>query len=153
VNGYGSHSGCNALRATVAPLARDGRFFASVAASGSHAQSIAALGRGEADVTAVDCVVHALLARARPELTGLVRSIGRTVSAPVGPYVTRRDASEDDLLRLRRGLAQAMQDPDLAPARAALLLDGFEVLPKDRYERIARLERDARERGYRDFAQ
>ena len=34
INGYGSHSGCNALRATVAPLARDGRFFESVVVSG-----------------------------------------------------------------------------------------------------------------------
>jgi ABC-type phosphate/phosphonate transport system substrate-binding protein len=153
INGYGSHSGCNALRATVAPLARGGRFFGSVTVSGSHAQSIAVLERGEADVAAIDCVVYALITRARPELSDRVRAIGRTVSAPVGPYVTRRDVSDDFVRRLRRGLAQAIQDPRLAPAREALLLDGFEILPSERYAEIARLERDALERRYCDFTE
>jgi ABC-type phosphate/phosphonate transport system substrate-binding protein len=153
INGYGSHSGCNALRATVAPLAQDGRFFGSITVSGSHAQSITVLDRGEADVAAIDCVVFALMTRVRPELSHRVRTIGRTVSAPVGPYVTRRDASEDFVRRLQRGLARAMQDPGLASARAALLLAGIAILALERYEEIARLERDALDRRYCDFMQ
>jgi ABC-type phosphate/phosphonate transport system substrate-binding protein len=153
INGYSSHSGCNALRATIAPLARGGRFFGSVTVSGSHAQSIAILERGDADVTAIDCVTYALLAHVHPELSDRVRIVGRTVSAPVGPYVTRRDASDDFVLRLQRGLARAMQDPHLASARVALLLEGFEILPSERYDEIARLERDAFECRYRDFTQ
>jgi ABC-type phosphate/phosphonate transport system substrate-binding protein len=153
INGYGSHSGCNALRATIAPLARGGRFFGSVTVSGSHAQSIAILEQGDADVTAIDCVTYAILTRVRPELSDRSRRIGRTVSAPVGPYVTRRDASDDFVLRLQRGLAQAIQDPHLASTRRALLLEGFETLPSERYDEIARLERSAFECRYQDFTQ
>jgi ABC-type phosphate/phosphonate transport system substrate-binding protein len=152
INGYASHSGCNALRATVAPLARDGRFFASVVVSGSHANSMSMLVSGEADVAAIDCIAYALMARFRPELSERLRVVGETVSAPVGPYVTRRNVSEDFVGRLRQGIAEAMRDPDLAPAREALLLGSIEFLAGDRYAEIARLEREARELGYRDFA-
>jgi len=152
INGYTSHSGCNALRATVAPLAQDGRFFASVVVSGSHANSISMLVGGEADVAAIDCIVYALMARSRPELSERLRIVGKTVSAPVGPYVTRRNVSDDFVGRLRLGLAEAMRDPDLVPARQALLLGGMEVLASDRYADIARLESEAREFGCRDFA-
>lgn len=153
INGYGSHSGCNALRATIASLARDGRFFGSVVVSGSHAQSIAMLERGEADATAIDCVVYALLTRFRSELSDSVRIVGRTVSAPVGPYVTRRDVPEDLVRQLQRGLARAIEDPDLAAARQALLLDRFEIIPSERYDDMTRLEREASECGYSDFKQ
>lgn len=57
-----------------------------------------------------------------------VRSIGRTVSAPVGPYVTRHDAPDDFVQRLQRALAQAIQDSGLAPALEALLLIGVEIV-------------------------
>lgn len=152
INGYGSHSGCNALRATVALLAREGRFFASVVVSGSHANSISMLLSGKADVAAIDCIVYALMARFRPELSERLRVVGGTVSAPVGPYVTRHNVSDDFVGRLRLGLREAMRDPDLAPAREALLLGGMEVLASDRYADIAWLEREARELGYCDFA-
>jgi ABC-type phosphate/phosphonate transport system substrate-binding protein len=153
INGYGSHSGCNALRATIAPLAKDGRFFGSVLVSGSHVQSMAMLERGEADVTAIDCVVYALIARAHPTISDRLRVIGRTLTAPVGPYVTRHDMPEDFVRRLQHGLAEAMQDPSLALTREALLLGGVEVLPLNRYHEIGNMEADALERGYRDFAQ
>jgi ABC-type phosphate/phosphonate transport system substrate-binding protein len=45
-----SHSGMNALRAAVAPLAGHGHFFGSVTWSGSHAASIEALLAGSADL-------------------------------------------------------------------------------------------------------
>lgn len=151
INGYGSHSGCNALRATVAPLARDGRFFGSVVVSGGHAMSVSMLQSGEADVAAIDCVVYALMARFRPGLSEHLRVIGRTVSAPVGPYVSGRAQSGDFVARLRNGMAEAMRDPTLAAARDDLLLRGMEILPVERYAEIGRLESEALELGYRDF--
>jgi ABC-type phosphate/phosphonate transport system substrate-binding protein len=153
INGYGSHSGCNALRATIAPMAKDTRFFGSVVVSGSHVQSMAMLERGEADVSAIDCIVYALIARARPAISDRLRVLGWTLSAPVGPYVARHNVPKDFLRRLQHGLAEAMQDPSLALAREALLLSGIEVLPVDRYHAIANMEADALGRGYRDFAQ
>ena len=40
INGFDSNTGMNLLRAAIAPLAEDSRFFSSVAVTGSHAQSV-----------------------------------------------------------------------------------------------------------------
>ncbi|MBI3707502.1 MAG: PhnD/SsuA/transferrin family substrate-binding protein [Proteobacteria bacterium] len=152
INGYTSHSGCNALKATFAPLARDGRFFRSVTVSGSHVMCLASMERGEADVAAIDCVTYALLVRYRPRLVENTRVVAQTVAAPVGPYVTRSGASDDRIARLRGGLGQAMHDPGLAVARTDLLLGGFEILPDEDYARIRQIETDAMRLGYRDFS-
>ena len=151
INSYKSHSGCNSLRASLAPLAKGGQFFTSVTASGSHALSLALLASGQADVAAIDCITYALLARHRPQVLEDTRTIAQTPAAPVGPYVTRASASNDLMARLRSGLAQAVHDSGLAAARADLLLDGFEILPVENYERITQLEVEAKELGYRDF--
>lgn len=151
INGYRSHSGCNALRASFAPLAQAGRFFSSVTVSGGHALSLALMASGQADVAAIDCITYALLLRCRPHLLEDTRIIAQTVAAPVGPYVTSGGVSGDRIARLRGGLGQAIHDPDLAAARAGLLLGGVEFLPVEDYTRIARIEVEAIRRGYRDF--
>lgn len=151
INGYTSHSGCNALRATFAPLARGGRFFCSVTVSGGHALSLDLIASEEADVAAIDCIIYALLARCRPRLLEDTRIIAQTVAAPVGPYVTRGAASDDLIARMRSGLARAMDDPDLAPARADLLLGGIEILPVENYARITQIQLEAVRLGYRDL--
>lgn len=148
VNHPHSQSGYSALRALAAPLSRGGRFFGSVEVTGSHTASIARLASGAADVAAVDAVTHALLARHRPDALSATRVLCRSASAPGLPYVTRADASEDAVRRLRAGLAEAFADPALAPARDALLLEGFEVLPLAAYDRIVEIERHALSHGY-----
>jgi ABC-type phosphate/phosphonate transport system substrate-binding protein len=77
-----SHSGYNALRAAVAPLAGGGSFFSRVVESGSHAASIELVATGEADVCAVDCVTHALIAKYRPDALGRSRVLGATEHTP-----------------------------------------------------------------------
>ena len=148
VNGDDSHSGMNAFRHLVAPHARDGRFFAAVRTSGGHGESIAMVARGEADVAAIDCVTHALIARHAPaELAG-TRVLTGTASAPALPYVSRIDAAEDLVARLRAGLARAVADPQLAPVREALLIRDFEVLALAAYERMPEMEAEAVRAGY-----
>src|SRR5215475_14223755 len=66
VNAPDSQSGYSALRAAVAPHARNGRFFSSVVVSGSHVASLQLVAAGATDVAAIDCVTHALVARYRP---------------------------------------------------------------------------------------
>jgi ABC-type phosphate/phosphonate transport system substrate-binding protein len=148
INGADSHSGMNAFRHLVAPQARDGRFFAAVVTSGGHAESIALVAGGEADVAAIDCVTHALLARHAPEALAGTRVLTRTASAPALPYVTRIDASADLVARLRAGLARAVADPRLAPVREALLIRDFEVLALAAYERMPEMEAEAARAGY-----
>ncbi len=103
VNGFNSHSGTNALRALVAPLSRNGRFFASVKVSGAHTQSLALLLAGEADVMAMDCVVHALLARHRPEALSGTRILCPSDPAPAPPFVTALAAAPTDVARHAEG--------------------------------------------------
>jgi ABC-type phosphate/phosphonate transport system substrate-binding protein len=151
-NARDSQSGYNAFRSVIAPLARDGRFFAEVVETGSHAASLEAVAAGRADVAAVDCVSIALFARYRRPVMREVREIGRTPSAPGLPYITSMDTGEDLLGRLRAGLQGAMADPALAAAREALLLDKVTLLPDSAYERIDEMEAAAVATGYAELA-
>ena len=150
-NVFDSHSGMNVLRRMVAPLAREGRFFAEVAEVGSHRAAMRAVAEGAADLCAVDCVTHALLARYAPADVAPLRVLDESPAAPGLPYITRRDASPDLLARLRAGLASAFADPGLAEVRAALLLSGLELCPPGDYEVIAEMAREAAALGYPDL--
>ncbi len=148
INHPDSHSGMNALRALVAPLSRDGRFFAAVSVSGAHVASLGLVASGAADVAAIDGVTHALLARHRPAALAGTRVLCRTAAAPAPPYVTRADAGDDLVARLRTALRAALADPELSSAREKLLLDGIELLPPAAYRRIPAFARLARRHGY-----
>ncbi|HEY8080266.1 MAG TPA: PhnD/SsuA/transferrin family substrate-binding protein [Labilithrix sp.] len=142
INDHGSHSGKHALGALVAPLAREGEpFFRRTLVTGSHAESLACVARGEADVAAIDCITHALLARHRPHAVAGTRVLAETPSAPAPPLVTRAWATDADLAALRDALARAAADPSLAAARDALFVSSFRVLDDAAYARILDLER------------
>ena len=127
INDPGSHSGCNALRGLVAPLAHDGRFFRQWVVSGSHRRSLEWVRSGRADIAAIDCVTLAGLLRLRPDLLDGLRIVGSTPLAPGLPLVTAAATSAADLARLRRALSNACADPSCAPLREALFIDGFDV--------------------------
>jgi len=148
VNALDSQSGYSALRAAVAPHARNGRFFSSAAVSGSHVASLQLVAAGATDVAAIDCVTHALVARYQPAALDGTRVLARTAPAPGLPYVTRGDADDDRIARLRTGLQRAFADPQLEPARAALLLTGATALPLAAYDRLIAIEKDAVAAGY-----
>ncbi len=155
INGRGSHSGMSALRALVAPLNEGGRFFSAVIESGGHVASLALLASGRAEVAAIDCVTHALLARHRPGALAGTRVLCRTAPAPALPFVTRAEIDDEIVETLRAALRGAIEEPGdatLAAARSALLLDGIEVLPADAYARITAFEAEARARGYPEVA-
>ena len=148
VNGHDSNTGMNLLRALVAPLARDGRFFAEVVTTGSHLASLAAVAGGQAEVAAIDCVTHALVRRHEPARVEGTRVLTATASSPALPLITRAPCPPDELEALRRALAACIADPDLAEARHALLLDAFVALPENAYGSVAALEASAVAAGY-----
>lgn len=152
INSTDSQSGCNVLRALVAPLAERGRFFASVTVSGGHQASIGLVASGQADVAAIDCVTHALLARHRPATLAGTRVLCRTAAAPNLPYVTRAHANDDLLARLRGGLERAIADPSLTATRDSLMLTGVAILPLSAYDCINDMETAAMVAGYREMA-
>jgi len=151
-NSKDSHSGFNILRATVAPLARGGRFFGHVLQSGGHIRSVAMVRSGEADLAALDCVSYALYARHAPSRVEGTRVLAMTAPAPGLPYVTAAATAPATLERLRAGLAAAMADPALAPVREALLIAGLARLPDDAYATIRAAEDQAAGQGYPDLA-
>jgi ABC-type phosphate/phosphonate transport system substrate-binding protein len=151
-NDDGSQSGYNALRALVAPLAQDGRFFGAAVESGAHRNSIALVKAGRADVAAVDCVTFALIKRHAPsELHGL-RVLCASAAAPGLPYVTAAATPAGDVQRLRDGIAAAFADPGLTETRRALRLDGCEILPRSAYDVIPAMEQAAIAAGYPKLA-
>lgn len=151
INNPTSHSGVNALRAMVAPLSRDGRFFATVEETGSHVTSLELVQAGAADVAAVDVVVIELVRRLRPELLNGIRTLAVTAPAAAPPYVSSCALPAETHLRVRLALNRAMVDPWLARARQALLLDRVEFLSRDVYLPMVSLVKRSRSYGYREM--
>jgi ABC-type phosphate/phosphonate transport system substrate-binding protein len=146
INQPHSHSGMNALRHTMAPLARDGRFFSRVTVSGGHLASMAALRQGLADVAAVDCATYALASRADPRLTAGVRVLQTTAAAPGLPMIAAlavADAQAQDLrevlLSLHQQVPNLLQDLSITRFHAVDLAD---------YARIREQELEAAQCGY-----
>ena len=148
INSFNSHSGANALRAMVAPLAAEGRFFSRVRVTGALCASLACIRSGEADVMAMDCVLHALLQRHRPAALADTQILASTATAPAPPFVTSASTGADRLALVREALIAAMADPASAAAREALLIDGVEVLPLRSYQRVVEIEAEALRSGY-----
>ncbi len=148
VNGFNSHSGTNALRSLVAPLSRNGRFFAAVKVSGAHMASLAMLESGEADVMAMDGVLHALLARHRPAALAGTRILCASDPAPAPPFVTARATDATSITAMRTALADAFSDGDAAAPLATLLIRGVAFRPATDYARIVSIEAAALACGY-----
>jgi ABC-type phosphate/phosphonate transport system substrate-binding protein len=150
VNSPDSHSGMNALRHLLAPVAalrlKDGRFFAQVLLSGNHASSLALVQTGQADVCAVDCVTFAHLAEHRPEAVRGLRVLTCTEQAPSLPWICNRHlgaAQKEQLLALVMDLPQS--EPT---ACATLRLQSFKAATLADYEPIAAMEEGALRLGY-----
>jgi len=143
LNNRSSHSGMNALRHSIAPLSDGKAFFGDVVISGGHRHSIFMVGRGEADVAAIDCVTWALINDVAPaELSG-VRMLQETAQAPGLPLVTSMATSPDLVARILAAIGGAFCDADLQAARQALHLGGFVQTTPDDYEAILAMEASA----------
>ena len=148
INDAESNSGMNLLRAAVAPFAIDGRFFAQVLRSGAHLRSAESVLRGDADVSALDCVSFALLQRLRPALTAGLRVLAWTAASPCLPFITARATTPGTLRALRSALSSVLADPGLAAARGQLLLTGIDTTGDGGYAAVLALERAAQDLGY-----
>jgi ABC-type phosphate/phosphonate transport system substrate-binding protein len=146
VNDAQSNSGMNALRHAVAPLARDGRFFADVTWSGSHAASLRLVREGVADIAAIDCVTFAYLQQEDPAGVEGIVTLGFTAGSPGLPLVVGKAVSEAVVQRLRAALLAP--GPALQAALQPLRIAGFAYRDEAHYARIGALEREAATLGY-----
>jgi len=151
INTPTSHSGMNILRALVAPLHSNGRFFSDVRLSGSHEQSLRMIRAAEVDVAAIDCVTYELLRQWRPQELDGCRVLYRTEQVPAPPFVTAADTPPDRLAAMRDAVLATLRDPQLQEVRDALLLAGVEELPLAAYRPIETLEFQARQHNYTEI--
>lgn len=150
-NSRDSQSGYNVLRALVAPLAGAESFFTATVETGGHGASLDAVAEERADIAAIDCVTFALHRQHRPAVTDGLRVLAYGPSTPGLPYVTAAGRAEDEVLRLREALYEALADPALAEPREALLLTGASVLPEEAYRAILEMRDEALARGYSEL--
>lgn len=146
INGHDSNSGMNLLRERLAPLQRDGRFFASVGISGAHRESLRWLRENRADLAAIDSVTYDYLARFAPqEVTGL-RLVTRSAPSPTLPYIGPLGLSDEQAATIREAMNQALQDlPQVVGT-----LGVQEVLPASEgdYQALLDYQQQAASAGY-----
>ena len=115
INGHDSNSGMNLLRERLAPLQRDGRFFASVGISGAHRESLRWLREDRADLAAIDSVTYDYLARFAPQEVAGLRIVTHSAPSPTLPYIGPPGLSDEQVVQIRRAMNQALQDlPEVA---------------------------------------
>lgn len=146
--GTDSQSGYSALRHTVAPHARTGRFFDTITATTRHEESIDLVAGNKADIAAIDCVTFALLQRYQPARLADVRQIGYTAHVAGLSLITAQGRSDDEVACLRLAVTAAFADPALAESRAAMLLGGIAFPDISAYDDIDKLESEAANLGY-----
>ncbi|RON53007.1 phosphate/phosphite/phosphonate ABC transporter substrate-binding protein [Pseudomonas frederiksbergensis] len=146
INDEGSNSGMNLLRHRLAPLHRDGQFFANVGISGGHRESLRWLREDLADLAAIDSVTFAYLARhAEEEVAGL-RVVARSAFSPTLPYITVASATDEQVEALRRVMNETLKElPEVAE-----VLGLQEVLPatESDYQVVLDYQQEAEALGY-----
>ena len=148
-NAPDSQSGYNALRELVAPLARNGRFFASALETGAHTASVAAVCAGQADLAAIDCITYAALQRYAPQATrDMCIVVGTTDTYPGLPLVTSNHTSPTELAILQQALRAVVLSSEAAPTLDALGITGFEAPALSVYQRCAEMRISAQALGY-----
>ncbi|WP_448649883.1 phosphate/phosphite/phosphonate ABC transporter substrate-binding protein [Pseudomonas fluorescens] len=149
INGHDSNSGMNLLRERLAPLQRDGRFFASVGISGAHRESLRWLRENLADLAAIDSVTYDYLARFAPQEVAGLRIVTHSAPSPTLPYIGPLQLSDEQVLRIREAMNLALQDlPQVVET-----LGIQEVLPasEDDYQVLLGYQQHAASVGYAEL--
>lgn len=146
-NSPDSQSGYNVLLKMIAPLSRDGRFFSTVAFSGSHRQSLREVQQGTADIAAIDCVTWALLQRHQPEALAGLTVIAHSPLAPGLPLITSATTPAETLELLREALQQLVSDERYQPLCEALFICGYSDMRRADYQPLLAWREEAAARG------
>ncbi|MGC5797938.1 phosphate/phosphite/phosphonate ABC transporter substrate-binding protein [Sphingomonas sp. NFX23] len=148
INDRQSNTGMNLFRATIAPFAGQGAFFAEVLETGAHRASIVAVGMGKADLAAIDSVTYAAIARFEPALVTGLKIVAPSPASPSLPFVTAAGTDAETVAALQSALDHVAADPDLAAVRETLLLAGIIPAEPDALAPISTLEAEAVRAGY-----
>jgi ABC-type phosphate/phosphonate transport system substrate-binding protein len=152
LNSRRSNSGMNLPRRRLAELAGGRPLFARVIETGSQPGNLDRIARGEADVTAVDCVTYAFWSRHRPDAARATRVLAETPPSPAIPFVTSVATPPATVACLRAALRELARAPRFAAVRAGLLLEDIVEVPEARYAALLDYEREAAALGYPELA-
>ena len=121
VNGTDSQSGYGAMMRTVAPYARDGRFFGRAIHTHAHEASMRLVSEGLAAIAAIDSVTWRMSQTFDSVTTGL-RSIGTTEPIPGLPFIVAKGKWDGRLFdAVRAGVAALPAETRLAFGLRAVL--------------------------------
>ncbi len=134
INDDESMTGRHLLGDLVASVGGAAGFFSEVQITGSHAQSLARVANGDADIAAIDCVTYAHLQRSAAEMVAETRVLLHTRETPTLPFVLSATQSEETAALVGRALVEAMADPATTEARHTLALVGLETLDPAAYD-------------------
>ncbi len=152
LNSRHSNSGMNLPRRALAEIAGGRSFFAQVIETGSQPGNLDRIARGEADVTAVDCVTYAFWSRDRPAAAGRTAVLARTPPSPAIPFVTSAATPPEMVGILRAALRRVAREERFAAARAGLLIKDIVDVPAERYRALLDYESEAAGLGYATLA-
>lgn len=138
-NSEDSLSGFHTLRAEIAPLQQNDRFFSSLLFSGGHRQSLQVLQDNAADLAAIDAVSWALFSRHQPALLQELTTIGYTAALPGLPLIAAGGTSAATLQKLRRALTRLVSEPQWREVCARLLISGFTATDRADYQPVSAL--------------
>lgn len=142
INGEDSNSGMNLLRHRLAPLQRDGRFFAQVSVTGGHRDSLRWLREGRGDLAAIDSVTYDYLARDHSDEVLGLRILTTSAPGPCLPYITALDVDPEPI---RLAMNEALQaSPEVA---AILAIEHVLAATEADYQVLLDYEREAQALG------
>ncbi len=142
-NGRDSQSGYNALRALIAPLAEQGRFFSDALETGAHLQSIRAVLDGRADIAAIDAVTWALALEAEPQWAHALTAWTDTAPYPGLPLITSTHTPAEVVAHLQNALHTVATAAPYAATRAPLHIAGFVKTTPEDYAVCRAMEKQA----------
>ncbi|MBI3707539.1 MAG: PhnD/SsuA/transferrin family substrate-binding protein [Proteobacteria bacterium] len=148
LNSRHSNSGMNLPRRALAEIADKGTLFGRVIETGSQPGNLDRIARGEADMTAVDCVTYAFWHRHRPDAGAGTKVIARTPPSPAIPFVTSVETPPRTVEMLREALHRLAHDDRFAEIRAGLLIKDIVDVQAERYRALLDYEAEAARLGY-----
>jgi ABC-type phosphate/phosphonate transport system substrate-binding protein len=150
-----SQSGYHALRALFAPYAAargTPLFAATVGPLVTPRAVVAAVLDGTADAGPLDSYWHDLLRAHEPDVAARLRTLVTTAPGPMPAFVGASTLAAADAKRLSAALMAVAAAPELAAARAALLLAGFAPRTTADYAILAHRAAEADALGYARLA-
>lgn len=101
--------------------------------SGSHAESVQMLCRGEADIASIDSVSLAHLRRIMPKQISELYRICTGPIVPCLPIITSAKTTDEQLDDIRNAFAIASTDPTIKNITNTLFISGFDALDLEDY--------------------